>query len=98
MKQLILCFLLCCSFIRAFGQVTVTGKVTDEKDNPLGRAVVLEKGTDNGVTTSLDGQFIITVQSTGSVLVFSHTGHTTFEQTADPNNPLLIKLINANRQ
>jgi len=88
--------MLLCSGICAIAQKSISGTVTDEKNNPLSGAVVLEKGTDNGVMTSFDGRFIITVQSDSSVLVVSYTGYSPAEHSVDPA-PVAITLHRSGR-
>ncbi len=55
-------------------QITVTGIVTEESDGQvLPGATIIEKGTNNGTTTNIDGHYSITV-STDAVLQFSFVG------------------------
>ncbi len=54
--------------------VRVTGKVTDHANEPLPGVTVLEKGTANGTSTDIDGNFSITASGINSVLVFSFVG------------------------
>ncbi len=56
----------------------VTGTVADA-DGPLTGATVVEKGTSNGTTTDLDGNFVLTVQGKDPVLVITYTGYQTTE-------------------
>ncbi len=60
-------------------QTTVTGTVTDNSNEPIPGVTVLEKGTQNGVTTGLDGNYTIDVTGPESVLVFSFVGMETQE-------------------
>lgn len=53
-------------------QTTVSGIVSDSK-GPIPGANVIVKGTNNGITTNLDGNYSISVPSNG-VLVFSFVG------------------------
>jgi TonB-dependent starch-binding outer membrane protein SusC len=56
----------------AFAQErTVTGKVKDEKGDPVEGVSVVVKGTAQGVTTKTDGSFIITVKKSPATLVFT---------------------------
>lgn len=55
---------------------TVTGRVVASDGGALPGATVLERGTSNGVTTSTDGGFSITVQPS-SVLAISSIGYVT---------------------
>jgi TonB-dependent starch-binding outer membrane protein SusC len=57
--------------IQLYAQKTVTGKVTDDKGNPLPNVSVLVKGTTTGTTTKSDGTFSLSVSSTAKALVFS---------------------------
>ncbi len=57
---------------------TITGKVTDEDGQPMAGVTVLEKGTNNGTITDIQGNFTINA-SPGSTLVFSFVGMKTQE-------------------
>lgn len=56
---------------------TVTGVVSDASGTLIG-ATVLEKGTQNGAVTDLDGNFSLDVKP-GAILVVSYVGHVTQE-------------------
>lgn len=59
----------------AVGQtLTVKGKVTDDKHEPLIGVNVLQKGTTNGTITDFDGNFTLKIPS-GSTLHFSYIGY-----------------------
>ena len=59
---------------------TVTGKVTDEKDNtPLSGVSVSVKGTTIGTTTGTDGTFSLTVPETAKALHFTLVDYTEVE-------------------
>ncbi|MEX0275047.1 MAG: TonB-dependent receptor [Flavobacteriaceae bacterium] len=60
-------------------QHTVSGKVMDEKGNPLIGVNVIEKGTTNGTTTDFDGNYAIDVPNGETVLSFSFIGYNTQE-------------------
>lgn len=64
---------------QAMSQRTVTGKVTDDKGNPLGNASVVVKGTTTGTNTKADGSYSLTVPANGKVLVISLVGMTPVE-------------------
>ena len=51
-----------------FAQQTVSGVVNGNGD-PLPGATVIEKGTNNGVSTDFDGNFSITVSNSDAVLI-----------------------------
>ncbi|MDP4263918.1 MAG: SusC/RagA family TonB-linked outer membrane protein [Bacteroidota bacterium] len=52
-------------------QKTITGKVTDDKGNPLPNASVIVKGTSTGTVTKSDGTYSLTVPAKARALVFS---------------------------
>lgn len=54
--------------------ISITGKVFNDKNEPLSGVSVLEKGTNNGVSTGTNGSFSIEVSSSKAVLVFSYVG------------------------
>lgn len=59
---------------------TVKGSITSAEDQlPLIGASVLEKGTDNGITTDLDGNFQLLVASPQAILVVSYVGFEALE-------------------
>lgn len=60
-------------------QLSISGIVTSPDGEALPGVVVLEKGTNNGQVTDLDGAFAIKVSSQESVLVFSLVGFETVE-------------------
>lgn len=60
---------------------TVNGKVLDREGNPVTGATVLEKGTNNGVITDIDGNFALNADK-NSVLTISFIGYNTAEVSA----------------
>ena len=58
--------------------VRITGTVVDAQGEPVIGASVMEKGTNNGVITDIDGNFILNV-SAGSTLQISYVGFVTQE-------------------
>lgn len=59
--------------------VVIKGIVTDEKGETLPGATVMEKGTQNGMVTDIDGNFELKVSSTQATLVVSFIGYITQE-------------------
>lgn len=79
---LLLCLLLLPAAIargQGKGRFTVKGTVVDEINQPVIGANVLVKNTVNGVSTNIDGQYSITLDSPNAVLVFSYLGYATQE-------------------
>ncbi|MDE5607515.1 MAG: TonB-dependent receptor [Muribaculaceae bacterium] len=61
-------------------QIKVSGVVTDAKDGePLYGVTVLEKGTSNGISTGLDGDYTLTVAE-GKTITFSYLGYKPVEK------------------
>ncbi|QNJ97726.1 SusC/RagA family TonB-linked outer membrane protein [Constantimarinum furrinae] len=63
-----------------FAQTTITGTVNSDKGDTIPFANVIEKGTTNGTTTDMDGNFSIQVSTVPATLVFSSLGFETVEQ------------------
>lgn len=64
---------------------TINGTLSDFLDGtPLIGATIVEKGTKNGVTTDLDGQYELKVSSSEASLIFSYLGYQS--KTEDINN------------
>jgi TonB-dependent starch-binding outer membrane protein SusC len=61
--------------------VAITGRVTDEKEEPLPGVNVLLKGTTNGTVTDANGRYTLSVPegSSSTILVFSFIGYLTEE-------------------
>jgi TonB-dependent starch-binding outer membrane protein SusC len=76
----------------AYFAVEVTGKITDENGEALPGANVLEKGTTNGTTSDVDGNFTLSVMGENSVLVFSFIGYTTQEVPVGNKTSFTIQL------
>jgi hypothetical protein len=60
-------------------QVKVSGKVTDPTGESVPGVNILEKGTNNGTVTNMDGDYEFTVSSSDAILVFSFIGFETQE-------------------
>lgn len=67
------------SVSQGFGQVTVTGKVSDPSGMSLPGVNVIEKGTLNGVFTDIDGNFTIIVAGEEAIISASYIGYETAE-------------------
>ncbi|MDH5610332.1 MAG: TonB-dependent receptor plug domain-containing protein, partial [Cyclobacteriaceae bacterium] len=64
----------------AWAQRTVSGRVTSDTDgSSIPGVTVLLKGTTNGATTDLDGNYRISIPDEGGTIVFSFIGMTTQE-------------------
>lgn len=66
------------------GTVTVKGTVVDAKGEPLIGVSILEKGTNNGTITDIDGNFTLSVTE-GATIEVSYIGYKTLSLTAKPD-------------
>lgn len=73
--------------------ITVKGKVTDDKAEPLANASVLVKGTTNGTTTGDNGEFSINVPNSKAVLIISAVGHQTQQITVGNQTSIDVVLL-----
>ncbi|WP_162846938.1 SusC/RagA family TonB-linked outer membrane protein [Mucilaginibacter gracilis] len=73
--------------------VPVSGKVLDEKGQPLIGVSVTIKGTTKGTVTDPDGNFKIQADNPSDILVFKYIGYLTFEAPAGSPSPITVKLI-----
>ena len=64
------------------GKFEVKGVVVDTFGTPVIGATVLEQGTTNGVTTDVNGQFVLKVKSGQSIVSISYIGYLTKELAA----------------
>lgn len=75
MKKLFYILMLALFPLSSYAQITVNGKVSDGTPNEgIPGVNIIIKGTANGTTTDLDGNYKIGVPSEKSVLVFSSVG------------------------
>jgi len=76
---------------------TVTGIVTDDKNNPLSGVSVTVKGSGVGVSTDRDGGYKIEVPENG-VLVFSIVGYISQEVAVGDQSVINIALVEETKQ
>jgi len=76
----------------------VSGKVTNEKGEPLAGASITEKGGNNTATAKSDGTFEISVANENVTLIISYVGYLNQEVAVNDNqNPLNIELKPSSR-
>ena len=68
-------------YVRSAPPIEVTGRVTDSKGLPLPGVNIVEKGTNNGTITDVDGNYRILVSNESAVLIFSSIGYRAEEVT-----------------
>jgi TonB-linked SusC/RagA family outer membrane protein len=77
-------------------QRTITGKVVDDKNNPVGNASVMAKGTAKGTTTDEAGSFTLSISADATTLVVSSVNYATQEVDITSNPNPTIKLLPGN--
>lgn len=93
MRRLLILSLLTLVFGFANGQNrTVTGHVGDENGRAIPFASILEKGTTNGTSADANGDFSITFQGNGRVLVITAQGFNPQETTVNGNTTSVVLL------
>lgn len=70
-------------------KITVTGHVTDEQGEDLIGATIMEKGTSNGVSADIEGNFTINVPA-NATLVVSYVGYDPMEVAVNGQKHLNI--------
>ncbi|HEY8967775.1 MAG TPA: carboxypeptidase-like regulatory domain-containing protein, partial [Puia sp.] len=87
--------LLCVFFtLTAFSQTkTITGKVTDDKGNPIQGATVTAKGTKGGASTGADGTYTLTVPANAKTIVISSVGFTQQEVSIGGQSSINVSMV-----
>ncbi len=68
-----------------YQEIKITGVVADAAGNPLPGVNIIEKGTQNGTTTDIDGKYAINVSGPDAALTFSFVGFLTKEVQVGTN-------------
>lgn len=76
MKKLMILAVCLCSAMILYAQRTITGKVVDERGNPVSSASVQVRGTSTGTVTGSDGNYTLVIPATARQLEFSYVGLT----------------------
>ncbi len=85
-------FQLLCAFIYAQSPVTIKGVVSDSYGVPMIGVTVMEKGTTNGTTTDIKGEYSITIGSKNSIIIFSSLSYLTVETPARDRTTINITM------
>ncbi|WP_373495740.1 SusC/RagA family TonB-linked outer membrane protein [Aquiflexum sp.] len=88
----ILTMLILFSSATVLAQRTVSGTVLDEAGLGLPGVTVLNKGTNSGTATDIDGNFSLNVLGNDNVLIFSFVGYHTKEETVGNRSIIEISL------
>jgi len=91
-KMLIMLTLLLFSSGVLLAQKTISGKVTDERGEPIPNASVTVKGTTNGTITNNDGVFSFTVPQNAKILLISAVDFSSQELNIGSNSAFNVSL------
>ena len=78
-----------------FQNTPITGKVTDDKGEPIAGVTVQIKGLKTSTTTNADGSFTIDAPAGAATLVFSHVGMQRREVSIGGKSEFQIQLSSA---
>jgi TonB-dependent starch-binding outer membrane protein SusC len=73
--------------------LTVSGRVTDDKNEPLPGVSVIVKGTTTGTATGVDGTYSLSVAEGNETLVFSFVGFTSEEVPVNNRTTIDVMLM-----
>jgi TonB-linked SusC/RagA family outer membrane protein len=92
-KLLFFCFSFMLMSITATAQdLSIRGTIVDESGLPLPGVSVLLKATSTGVTTDIDGNYVISASASG-VLVFNYVGYSPKEENINGRTLINISLL-----
>jgi len=90
-KSLLFLALLQC-FIGFAQEQVVSGKIIDIDKLPLPGASIIEKGTNNGTMSDIDGDYTLTLKNADAVLVFSYVGFKTVEKITTDKSLINVRM------
>jgi hypothetical protein len=73
-------------------QISISGKVVDKSNEPIIGATVRVKGSKVGVSTDIDGNFVLNSLKTGDVIEISSIGYTTTTINVKNNSSVNVVL------
>lgn len=73
--------------------ITVSGKVMDEINQPLPGVNIIVKGTSIGTTSDSNGEYKLQAPDAGSILIFSFIGYQTQEVTVGTQTQINISMM-----
>ncbi|MDE6335866.1 MAG: carboxypeptidase-like regulatory domain-containing protein [Muribaculaceae bacterium] len=93
MKKLLQLLLMIVVALSAHAQQSVKGKVVDARTGEplIGASVLLKSNPSTGVTTDLEGDFVISVPSAGETIVVNYVGYVAQELPA--SDGMTVKMI-----
>src|SRR3981081_212145 len=97
MRKLLLLLAIVLTTTPLWAQRSITGKVTDEKGNPIPNASILVKGTSVGTTTTENGTYSLSLPANAKALVFSSVGMSNQEIDIGSRSTISISLISSQK-
>jgi TonB-linked SusC/RagA family outer membrane protein len=94
-KLLFSLFIICGWVLSLQAQKTVTGKITNEANEPVVGASIAEKGTSNGAVSDIDGNFSIKT-SDNATLIISFVGYAAKEIPVGTQSVIDVSLAESN--
>ncbi len=94
MKSILLFVLMMSMTGYTYAQLTIKGQITDTEENqPIPGVNILEKGTNNGTTSDVNGQYELTLlDGDGGILVYSFIGFKQQEKSIDKTAQMDVSL------
>lgn len=89
------CFLILITTKLHAQDLSVRGKVVNEKAEPVPNISILVKGTSTGVTSDENGNYLIRVPDSNAVLTFSAIGYDTYEVKVGNQSTINVNLKTA---
>jgi len=86
------CIFLLTQLVLTAQQITVSGTVTDSKNQPLPGVTVIVRGTANGTISGTDGSYTLGNVGADDVLAFSFVGMRTAEVEVNNQNLINVSL------
>lgn len=76
----------------------ISGKITDERGEPIIGATIVVKGTSNGAITDLDGNFSLGGVPSDAIIAISYIGYQNREMSVKDRNTFAVTLVEDARQ
>lgn len=92
LKALVLCPVLLLFAIVAHAQKPITGKITDEKGNPIVGASITTQGGKTGTTTDAAGNFSLNAPAGTSAVTVSYVGYTSQDVDVSSSSNVSLSL------
>lgn len=76
----------------------ISGKITDERGEPIIGATIVVKGTSNGAITDLDGNFSLGGVPSDAIIAISYIGYQNREMSVKDRNTFAVTLVEDAKQ